>query len=181
MTNVAQRMVDPGDAKLVALARDGDTDAWAAIVDRYASYVHAITVRAFGLPSEEADEVFQEVFQRVYADLATHRGDLREPIGRLARRLCLERNASGALGPSAAVLLLQIEAAMDVHDALGALEGRGRDLLRRFFVENETYRAIAEGLDLPVSAIPGRIARALDDLCDVITTDSHLAAERERR
>src|SRR5262249_42804112 len=149
MTKVAQRAVDRSDAQLVKLARDGDTDAWAAIVDRYAPYVHAIAVRAFGLPAREADAVFQDVFQRVYGGLPSHRGELREEVGRLARGLCLDRRAGAALGPSAAVLLLQIEAAMDVHDALGSLEGRGQELLRLFFVQNEPYRAIADRLDIP--------------------------------
>jgi DNA-directed RNA polymerase specialized sigma24 family protein len=171
MTKLAQRTVDPSDAELAKLARDGDLDAWAVIVDRYAPYVHAIAVRAYGLPELEADEVFQEVFRRLYGDLASHPGELRGPVGRLARVLCLERRAGATLVPSEAVVLLQIEAAMDVQGALGSIERPGRDLLRRFFVRNETYRAIADDLDLPVTAIPGRIAQALDDLCGAIASE----------
>lgn len=47
----------------------------------------------------------------------------------------------------------------------GLLDGPGRDLLRRFFVSNQSYRTIAEELDVPVAALPTRIAWALDDLC----------------
>jgi DNA-directed RNA polymerase specialized sigma24 family protein len=180
MTNVAERPVDRKDSELVQLARDGDADAWAMIVDRYAPYVHAIAVRAFGLPESDADEVFQGVFRGLYGDLASNLGELRGPVGRLTRALCLERRAGAAPAPSEAVVLLQIEAAMDVQGALASIERSSRDLLRRFFVRNETYRAIADDLDLPVTAIPGRIARALDDLCDAIASENPEAG-RERR
>ena len=161
------------DAQLVQLALGGDTAAWGELVDRYSPYVHAIAVRAFRLDDREAVEVFQEVFCRLYADLGSLHGELRTPVGRATRSLCFERRSDAALEPSTAVALLQVEAAMDVHDALGSLDDSGSDLLYRFFVLNQTYRAIAEELGVPVTALPGRIATALDDLCDL------LAAERD--
>jgi RNA polymerase sigma factor (sigma-70 family) len=172
VTTVSQ-VADRTDAQLVQLAHGGDTAAWGALVDRYSPYVHAIAVRAFRLQEREADEVFQEVFRRLYADLGSLRGELRAPVGRATRNLCLDRCSYAALDPSTAVALLQIEAAMDVHAALGSLDESGSDLLHRFFVLNQTYRAIAEDLGVPVTALPGRIATALDDLCDL------LAAERD--
>ena len=173
MTTLSQ-VADRTDAQLVQLALGGETAAWGALVDRYSPYVHAIAVRAFGLRDKDADEVFQEVFRRLYADLGTLRGrELRAPVGRATRSLCLERRSDAALEPSTAVALLRVEAAMDVHDALGSLDDSSSDLLYRFFVLNKTYRAIAEDLGVVVTALPGRIATALDDLCDL------LAAEKE--
>ena len=170
---IVSEVADRTDAQLVQLVLGGDTGAWGALVDRYSPYVHAIAVRAFGLRDQQADEVFQEVFRRLYADLGSLRGDLRAPVGRATRSLCLERRSDAALEPSTAVALLRVEAAMDVHDALGSLDDSSGDLLYRFFVLNKTYRAIAEDLGVPILALPGRIATALDDLCDL------LAAERE--
>jgi RNA polymerase sigma factor (sigma-70 family) len=172
MTAVSQ-VAEHTDVQLVELARDGDKAAWGALVDRYSSYVYAIAVRAFRLREREADEVFQEVFHRLYADLGSLRGELRARIGRAARNLSLDRCSYAALDPSTAVALLQIEAAMDVRATIGSLDDSDRDLLHRFFVLNHTYRAIADDLGIPVAAVPARIASALDDLCDL------LAAERE--
>jgi RNA polymerase sigma-70 factor (ECF subfamily) len=172
MTAVSE-VAEHTDAQLVELAREGDTAAWGAVVDRYSSYVYAIAVRAFRLREREADDVFLEVFRRLYADLDSLRGQLRKPIGRAARNLCLDRCSYAALDPSTAVALLQIEAAMDVRGALGSLVGSGGELLHRFFVLNHSYRAIADDLGVPVAAVPGRVASALDDLCDL------LAAERD--
>jgi RNA polymerase sigma factor (sigma-70 family) len=163
------------DAELVELASAGDTAAWGALVDRYSPYVHAIAVRAFGLRDREADDVFQEAFRRLYAGLRSHRGgELRETVGRMARGLCLARTRV-EIQPATAVALLEIEAAMDVHDALGSLEQPGRDLLYRFFVRNEPYRTIAEALDLPVRKLPKLIAQALDELCDALAEESALS------
>jgi DNA-directed RNA polymerase specialized sigma24 family protein len=173
MSSVLNDVADRTDGELVQLARGGDTDAWAALVDRYSPYVHAIAVRAFGLPDRDADDVFQEVFRRLYADLGALRGELRVSVGQAARTLCLARRPDETLEPSIAVDLLEIEAAMDVHGALGALEDPGRDALHRFFVRNQSYRTIGEELDLSVTTLPSRIACALDDLCYL------LAAERD--
>jgi DNA-directed RNA polymerase specialized sigma24 family protein len=172
VTAISQTL-DQTDTQLVELARGGDMDAWGALVDRYSSYVHAIAVRGFGLHDRDADEVFQEVFRRLYADLGAIRGELRGPVGAATRTLCLRRRTAAAPEPSTAVVLLQIEAAMDVHGALGLLDDPGRDLLRRFFVWNQSYRTIADELDLPITAVPAHVAHALDDLCDL------LAAERD--
>jgi DNA-directed RNA polymerase specialized sigma24 family protein len=116
--------------------------------------------------------VFQEVFRRLYLDLGAVRGELRGPVGAVTRSLCLRRRTVSAPDPSTAVVLLQIEAAMDVHGALGLLEDPGRDLLRRFFVSNQSYRTIADELELPITAIPPQIAHALDDLCDLLAAES---------
>ena len=170
MTIVSQT-ADRSDARLVVLARGGDMEAWGALVDRYSPYVHAIAVRGFGLQERDADDVFQEVSRRLYSDLGACRGELRVLVGRAARSLCLDR-CSTEVEPARAVVLLQIEAAIDVHEALGMVDDPGRELLRRFFVHNDTYRAIANDLDLPVTAIPGEVANALDDLCDLLAAES---------
>ena len=168
------------DTELAELASSGDVAAWGALVDRYSPYVHAIAVRAFGLRDSEADDVFQEAFRRVYVGLGSYRGgELREPVGRMARGLCVARTGV-EIQPATAVALLEIEAAMDVHDALGALEQPGRDLLRRFFVLNESYRTIGETLDVPVRKLPKQIAHALDELCDVLAEEGALSIGGER-
>jgi DNA-directed RNA polymerase specialized sigma24 family protein len=158
------------EPELLDRARSGDTAAWGALVDRYSPYVHAITVRAFRLGPREADDVFQDVFRRTYADLGALRPrDLRPSVARATRTLCLEHMHDRTVEPTTAVALLEIEAAMDVHDALGSLDDSSRQLLYRYFVLAEPYRTIAEALELPVGAVPGMVARSLDDLCEELS------------
>src|SRR6266480_3513543 len=86
------------DARLVALCRGGDEDAWSTLVDRFSRYVYAIAVQAFRLPEHDAEDVFQEVFARAYANLHKLRDDnaIRPWLAQLTRRLCLDTLRAGA-------------------------------------------------------------------------------------
>ena len=54
------------DADLVRQCRAGDPDAWNELVERYSRYVYAIAIRGFRLTEEDAEDVFQDVFTRIY-------------------------------------------------------------------------------------------------------------------
>lgn len=56
------------EQELIARARAGDQDAFAELVMRHADRVYG-ALRRFGLDSEEADEVAQEVFVRAWRGL----------------------------------------------------------------------------------------------------------------
>ena len=170
------------DARLVALCRGGDEDAWSTLVERFSRYVYAIAVQAFRLPEHDAEDVFQEVFARVFERLDTLREDdaVRPWIAQLTRRLCIDRLRAGSRevvadteelpdGPDEDVLT-QIEEAFDVHDALAGLPEHCREILDRFFARDESYRAIGEALELPAGTIASRISRCLDKLRDVFVT-----------
>jgi len=164
------------DAKLVALCRGGDEEAWGALVERFSRYVYAIAVQAFRLPEHDAEDVFQEVFARVYERLDTLREDeaVRPWIAQLTRRLCIDRLRAGSREVTADTaelpdgpdedLLAQLEEAFDVHDALARLPENCREILDRFFARDESYRAIGEALELPAGTIASRISRCLDKL-----------------
>ena len=84
------------DAELVRACRAGDSDAWNELVERYSRYVYAIAVRGFRLSDDDAEDVFQDVFTRIYLRLDSLRDDsaLRPWIAQLTRRRCLD--AGGA-------------------------------------------------------------------------------------
>ena len=164
------------DARLVALCRGGDEDAWSTLVERFSRYVYAIAVQAFRLPEHDAEDVFQEVFARVFERLDTLREDdaVRPWIAQLTRRLCIDRLRAGSREVAAdneelpdapdEDVLAQLEEAFDVHDALARLSENCRDILDRFFARDESYRAIGEALELPAGTIASRISRCLDKL-----------------
>ncbi|HXZ57693.1 MAG TPA: sigma-70 family RNA polymerase sigma factor [Gaiellaceae bacterium] len=168
------------DARLVAQCRSGDEEAWRALVERFSRYVYAISVQAFRLPEHDAEDVFQEVFARVYERLETLREDeaVRPWIGQLTRRLCIDRLRAGSretvedadeLPETAADdVLSQIEEAFDVHDAMAGLPENCREILDRFFARDESYRTIGDALGLPAGTIASRISRCLDKLRDVL-------------
>src|SRR3970282_2925520 len=85
-------------ADLVQRCREGDPDAWAELVNRFTRYVYAVCVKGFRLGDEDAEDVFQAVFTRVYTRLDTLRDDaaIRPWIAQLTRRLCLDTLASGS-------------------------------------------------------------------------------------
>ena len=167
------------DARLVARCRTGDEEAWRLLVERFSRYVYAIAVQAFRLPEPDAEDVFQEVFARVYERLETLRADdsVRPWIGQLTRRLCIDRLRSSVREdtladaddlPEAAAedVLGRLEQAFDVHEALAALSGNCQEILDRFFARDESYRTIGEALELPAGTIASRISRCLDKLRD---------------
>src|SRR5215475_4909383 len=81
------------DAELVARCRAGDQGAWAELVERFSRYVYAIAVQGFRLSEQDAEDVFQEVFARVYERLDSLREDeaVRPWIAQVTRRLCIDR------------------------------------------------------------------------------------------
>jgi RNA polymerase sigma factor (sigma-70 family) len=168
------------DAKLVARCRGGDEEAWGALVERFSRYVYAIAVQAFRLPEHDAEDVYQEVFARVYERLDTLREDeaVRPWIAQLTRRLCIDRLRAGSREVAADTeelpespdedVLAQLEESFDVHDAMARLSENCREILDRFFARDESYRAIGEALELPAGTIASRISRCLVKLREEI-------------
>jgi RNA polymerase sigma-70 factor (ECF subfamily) len=158
------------EAQLVARCRAGEEQAWNELVERYSRYVYAIAVQGFRLPQPDAEDVFQDVFLRVYDRLDTLRNDeaFRPWIAQLTRRLCLDKLSAGGRETVGDVeeevaedTLGEIEAAWDVHEALAELGDPCHELLDRFFARDESYRTIGDALRLPAGTIASRISRCL--------------------
>ena len=163
------------DSELVARCRAGEAAAWDALVDRYARYVHAIVTRVYRLPADDAEDVFQEVFARVFERLDTLRDSeaLRPWIAQLARRCSVDAlRRSGREVPVAEPPedgdegLARLDEAMSVRAALDGLSPECGEILDRFFCRDESYRTIGAELDLPSGTIASRIARCLGRLRD---------------
>jgi RNA polymerase sigma factor (sigma-70 family) len=164
------------DAALVARCREGDDEAWRELVERFSRYVYAIALQGFRLPAHDAEDVFQDVFARVYERLGSLREDdaVRPWIAQLTRRLCIDRLRSSGreVGTDleeladvpAEDVLTELEEAFDVHEALAALPENCREILDRFFAQDESYRTIGDSLGLPAGTIASRISRCLEKL-----------------
>jgi RNA polymerase sigma factor (sigma-70 family) len=164
----------PTDAELVARCRAGDADAWRELVERFSRYVYAISIQAYRLPPHDADDVFQDVFTRVYERLAQLRDDeaVRPWIAQLTRNCCVDRLRSAGRVELAERIdagevdetLDRLEEAWAVRQLLAELSESCREILDRFFARDESYRTIAEQLDLPAGTIASRISRCLAQL-----------------
>ena len=164
------------DAQLVARCRNGEQAAWNELVERFSRYVYAICTQAFRFSQHDAEDVFQEVFARVYEHLDRLRSDeaVRPWIAQLTRRLCIDRLRSGGReGPSeledldSAVIdevLAGLDDALTVRSGLDAIGDPCREILDRFFARDESYRTIGEALELPAGTIASRISRCLGKL-----------------
>ncbi|HEX6491172.1 MAG TPA: sigma-70 family RNA polymerase sigma factor, partial [Gaiellaceae bacterium] len=153
--------------------RQGDQEAWAALVERFSRYVQAIAIQGFRLGESDAEDVFQEVFARVYERLDSLRSDeaIQPWIAQLTRRLCVDLLRAGAREeaseePALAAdpdedALARIDEALDVHEAMAGLPENCREILDRFFARDESYRTIGEALELPAGTIASRISRCL--------------------
>ena len=169
-------MVTLTDAELVARCRSGEDEAWNELVERFSRYVYAIAVQAFRLSPADAEDVFQEVFARVYEHLDRLRSDdaIRPWIAQLTRRLCIDRLRSA--GREAPVdgeeleiagfdeSLARLDEAMTVRACLDAVGESCKEILDRFFCRDESYRVIGDALDLPAGTIASRISRCLSKL-----------------
>jgi RNA polymerase sigma factor (sigma-70 family) len=178
---MAEQRARQTDALLVQRCRRGDESAWAAIVDRFSSYVYAIATR-FGLSDDRAQDVHQEVFTRAFTHLASLRDDgaLKPWLAQLTRRAAIDRLRSDAREfpalaaeevPDEDPDLEQIELAMTVQRALDGLPAPFGEALRRFFIDDASYRTIGAALGVPAGTIASRISRGLSMLRGVLDSD----------
>ena len=179
------------DSALVAACLAGEQPAWNELVERFSRYVFAIATQAFRLSETDAEDVFQDVFARIYERLDTLRDPdaLRPWIAQLTRRECIDRLRKATRETPVEELPEEIENAIDhvedafdVRNELATLSEECQAVLDRFFCRDESYRTIGEALDLPPGTIASRISRCLARLRERLEgRNLAAAASSERR
>ncbi|MGQ9517474.1 MAG: RNA polymerase sigma factor [Anaerolineae bacterium] len=176
---------DLTDAELVQACRDGQRWAWNALVERYQRLVYAVPLRA-GLPAEEAEDVFQTVFLRLFE----HLDRLREPqaLGkwlitttkreawRALRRRQGEENPEGDGAGQVSWLMnahpderLWLDQVM-AGEAMERIGERCRQLLWLLYYDSTrpSYEEISRQMKMPVGSIGPTRARCLEKLREVL-------------
>ncbi len=183
-------MEPQSDSALVAACLAGEQPAWNELVERFSRYVFAIATQAFRLSSDDAEDVFQEVFARIYGRLDTLRDPsaLRPWIAQLTRRECIDRLRRGTRETPVETLpeaiddvVDRLEEAFDVRAELAILSEECQEVLDRFFCRDESYRTIGEALDLPPGTIASRISRCLGRLRERLEGRNVVAAASSER
>jgi RNA polymerase sigma-70 factor (ECF subfamily) len=160
------------DTALVRRARQGDLDAFEALVERHGPVVYRLALRLLG-DADDACDATQDVFLRVWRSL----GNFREGsafttwVHRVTTNRCLnELRRRPRSAPLPDVIVTSepgperiAEARQQIADLARAMteltpEQRVVLVLREF--EHCSHEEIAEVLDISVSSIKGRLHRA---------------------
>jgi len=170
--------------------RNGDDEAYEALIDRFQQPVYSLIYRLLDDPSEAAD-VVQEVFLKVFKSIGSFRGNssLKTWMYRIAyneawnhrrwftrhrkQEVGLERESDDSLGyqevlednaRSAFDLVADGEAHTLIEEALGDLNPvfRGAVILRD--IEELSYEEIAEVLGVSLGTVKSRILRGREAL-----------------
>jgi RNA polymerase sigma factor (sigma-70 family) len=175
---------DPVVTDLVARARDGDKQAWDALVERYSPLVWSIC-RGYRLGRADAEDVSQSVWLRLVEQLAR----IRDPatlagwLATTTRRECGRVLRAAARGPWAARYVLDADMIPDLqaqaaeqdllaaerhaalHEAFGQLSPSGQQLIAMLIEDPPlSYAQIGARLGIAVGSIGPIRARCLDKL-----------------
>ncbi|MBX6316277.1 MAG: sigma-70 family RNA polymerase sigma factor [Isosphaeraceae bacterium] len=163
-------------AALVVRAREGDREAFGALVEQFQRTVYAVCLGRLGNPSE-ALELTQEVFLHVMKRL----DQLREPerfagwLRQVAVRMAINRATRRVAPPSVEVEVLEIaggqrsepidelitrERARHLWEGLARLKELDRETLVAFYIQGQSLVEIAERLDTPIGTIKRRLHTA---------------------
>jgi len=172
---------------LLDRCRDGDELAWEALVRRYQARVYGMC-RSLLRDDEEARDVAQDVFVRVYRRMETAPGAERfwPWLCRVTRNLCLDRMRRRKARPPAEDVLVDegLPLASDAHTPEEAYEDASRrDLVRRAMdtlgelsrevltlreISGLKESEVAAMLEIPVGTVKSRLNRARVELARAV-------------
>jgi RNA polymerase sigma-70 factor (ECF subfamily) len=175
--------------ELVDAARNGSSDAFGELVDRYRAPVVRLAYSLTHDP-DEAKDIAQDAFLRAYRRLESFRPD--RPFSRwlfviarnasldaLRRRRRTERlpasdDSVPELGPEDTAM--RNDEAARLRAALDTLPAHYRTVLELYYESGLRYREIAEALGIPIGTVKTYIARAKRRLRDDLYHEDMQAA-----
>lgn len=176
------------DAELVIEVASGNEAALEALFHRHGDSV--LTLARHMLQNrEEAEEVVQDTFMRLYRHADAYRPEraaLRTWLYAIARNLCLSRlRARGSrpvavttLDPHAPDFAVSAGASFDplpgilVRSGLDALDPEERTLLQGSFFQGYSHVELAAQHGLPLGTVKSKLRRALLKLRDLLGQDA---------
>jgi RNA polymerase sigma factor (sigma-70 family) len=162
------------DEQLVSLFRDGNSEAFRVIHDRYRQRLFAYTRQMLPGSRQDAEDALQDVFVRAYAGLrANHRElALRAWLYRIAHNRCIDELRRPAPPPPEVMELVrppdsdpiataeQRESLRRLIADVRRLPDQQRSALLMRELGGMTYTEIAEALDVSVAAVKSLLVRA---------------------
>ncbi len=179
----------PGDEKMVERCLQGDDAAWEMVVNSYAKRIYNLSYRYTGR-RDEAEDLTQEIFIRVYQNLKSFRADsgsFQSWMMKVGRNLIIDhyrrtrryQQAAGteemeamnlkdekALNPHRSVE--QSEASLFLSEGLQALSPELKEAIILRDLEGMAYLDIAGLLGIPEGTVKSRINRARLELAKLL-------------
>jgi len=171
------------DERLVAECRKGNQDAWSALIEKYKNLIFSVPIK-FGLPREDAADIFQAVCLDLLSDLP----QLREPralpkwLMQMSFHKCLRWKKQRLIlfddpleieGMSEASseelpeeIMYQVQREQMLRDAIASLAPRCHRMIAMLFFESPArpYQEVAKELGIATGSIGfirGRCLRLL--------------------
>lgn len=188
MTNLDLALVGrvryPSDRRLLVACREGDEEAWSALVDRYRNLIFSVPIK-FGLCRDDAADIFQAVCVDLLAELPRLRDPEALPkwLLRVAAHKCIrwkqrlardggapDASATEALPASESAvpeaMLHAVERDQALRVAIAGLPPRCRRMIEMLFFEQppRSYRHVATELGLAAGSIGFIRMRCLERL-----------------
>lgn len=169
------------DSELVEACREGNAEAWNALLEKYKRLIYAIPFR-YGATAADADDIFQAVCMELYEELPRLRRTeaLRSWLSTVTSRESLrwkqrrkrrgeedwENAPEPAADASIAPDLEELERGQLVHNAIALLPDRCQRMVRMLFFEDppRAYEAVAAELGLAIGSIGFIRGRCLNKL-----------------
>ncbi len=175
------------DATLVGQVRNGNTNAFRYLVDNNRKLVWHIVLRIVSR-QEDAEDICQDVFLRVFRDIGKFRGDskLSTWIGSIAYHISIDhlrkskREVITGMENFTPAMLNRVEmpgtigshdreAIRDlVHKIIGAMPVHYRTVVTLFHLEGMPYREITEITGMPEGTIKSYLSRGRQIIHDKI-------------
>jgi len=173
--------IDPAVIRRVA---DGDTEAFARVYDAFSGLLFSLALRMLQKP-EDAEELLQEVFAKIWKDSAQYDPSRGAPLAwaiTITRHKAIDRirsstrrlrlNDEAAAGteilptavPEPAHAAEQSESAHAVRQSLDTLPDDVRETIELAYFSGLSQSQIAEKLSLPLTTVKSRIRRAMMQL-----------------
>jgi len=183
--DVQSVMLTTKERKLIQSIRKGNTRAFSELVNRYKDLVYTLALRMLG-NREEAEEVSQDTFIKVFHSLERFKGDSKIStwIYRIAYNACLDRirlrksRTFLDVGDMEDFIFTEMDTAFDkmvreergrlVGQCLAKLPSEDAGLLTLFYFEEKSLLEIEHILNVPVSSLKVRLFRARKKLAAVL-------------
>ncbi|WP_027416729.1 RNA polymerase sigma factor SigW [Aneurinibacillus terranovensis] len=176
------------EQRIIQRARQGERAAFAELVDLYKDKIYHVSYGMLG-NKQEAEDVAQETFLRVYANLNNYDPKYKFStwIYRIASNLCIDyirkrkptlsldaeltgtdgmdwhdRFPDTGKGPEEEVITDELQE--EVQGALMALNPKYRAVMILRYIEDLSLQEISEAISLPISTIKTRIHRGREAL-----------------
>lgn len=185
------------ETEIILAARQGDSEAFAALIKQYEKSVFALT-RRMCRNSEDAADAAQETFLAVWRGLSSFRGDARFStwLYRLASNACIDilrregrQRATLSLDddtlsmePADTVSPIQslerAELRAEIERGLQALSPEYREVLILREIHQLSYEEIAQTLSIELGTVKSRISRGRKQLRDFLIRAGNFSGEK---